>query len=429
MTTALDILDRFERLGWKGNDPMSQMLELRREQPTILGELVTLFLDRALPTNTFIDAALDLMDDDTYSQLVGHAWQRVRQGERSRALIEILEGAALQLPSLFHDDWELVLQLSVESHVKFHQPFLQAWRELDEETVLDWCRHFEDFASLAERDRDRAIAILLSRHEPSARKALSLLSTDPDDDVKDLLLVAGYALDDGVLRSLHNEAPHHIRFDSRQWRLMQAQQPEWIREIRDNQASWQPAATNGSAVVMGGVAAHPCGLCHQPLHRLLRIAEPRNLGIACETDLELATCLSCETWEEDILFFRHDRDGRPSPHPSQQRKEAQTSRFPAEPLLEAEAHLFAAPRRWERQDWGASNNRQNLSRVGGAPSWVQTPSYPDCPDCEKPMPFIAQFDSGLPQSDESEWLWGSGGCSYAFWCPDCRISAHFWQCT
>ncbi|MNT59195.1 hypothetical protein D3C72_1966820 [compost metagenome] len=98
-------------------------------------------------------------------------------------------------------------------------------------------------------------------------------------------------------------------------------------------------------------------------------------------------------------------------------------------MLEAEVDLFAAPARWRWQDWGESNGRQNLSRVGGAPSWVQSANYPACPDCSQDMDFAMQLDSGLPQEEGGEWLWGSGGCNYTFWCKDCRVSGQLWQCT
>ncbi|MDI9682322.1 hypothetical protein QM334_36615, partial [Burkholderia cenocepacia] len=91
--------------------------------------------------------------------------------------------------------------------------------------------------------------------------------------------------------------------------------------------------------------------------------------------------------------------------------------------------VFAAPARWAWQEWGESNGRQNLSRVGGPPSWVQSSWYPDCPDCGRKMRFAMQLDSELPQVDGGEWLWGSGGANYTFWCAPCRTSAHLWQCT
>ncbi|KAG1252654.1 hypothetical protein G6F68_011690 [Rhizopus microsporus] len=70
--------------------------------------------------------------------------------------------------------------------------------------------------------------------------------------------------------------------------------------------------------------------------------------------------------------------------------------------------------RWQQQDWGQSNHRQNLSRVGGAPSWVQSAWYPACIDCGQDMPFVMQLDSTLPTTGESTLLWGSGGMLYTF---------------
>lgn len=98
--------------------------------------------------------------------------------------------------------------------------------------------------------------------------------------------------------------------------------------------------------------------------------------------------------------------------------------------MQAEVGLAAlGSERWRQQDWGQSNHRQNLSRVGGAPSWVQSAWYPACIDCGEEMPFVMQLDSTLPTTGEGALLWGSGGMLYTFWCAKCRVSGHFWQCT
>ena len=95
------IVDAYALLGWKNNDPMGQVLRLRRDDPAALGELVTLFLDRGLEHATFIDAALDLMDDATYAETLRRAWQRALDGETAKALAEVLDSAAVQWPGLF----------------------------------------------------------------------------------------------------------------------------------------------------------------------------------------------------------------------------------------------------------------------------------------------------------------------------------------
>ena len=72
MMTPAEILQAYASLGWKNNnDPMSQVLALRREDPAALGELVLGFLDSGQKHSTFIDTALDLMDDASYAPRCG----------------------------------------------------------------------------------------------------------------------------------------------------------------------------------------------------------------------------------------------------------------------------------------------------------------------------------------------------------------------
>jgi len=76
MKTATEILDAYERLGWKNNDPMAQTLQLRRDAPAALADLVLQALHRPPNHATFIDAALDLMDDEAYVATVRDVWRR-----------------------------------------------------------------------------------------------------------------------------------------------------------------------------------------------------------------------------------------------------------------------------------------------------------------------------------------------------------------
>src|SRR5439155_9280484 len=99
------------------------------------------------------------------------------------------------------------------------------------------------------------------------------------------------------------------------------------------------------------------------------------------------------------------------------------------PLKPAQVCLGRAGPRWAWQSWG-SGAGANLHRVGGPPSWVQSAGYPDCRECGSKMAFLLQLDSNLPLAEEDrDWLWGSGGMGYGFWCDGCRVSAWLWQCT
>ena len=132
-------------------------------------------------------------------------------------------------------------------------------------------------------------------------------------------------------------------------------------------------------------------------------------------------------WERQPLFYRHDPSSSPSsigydgPRISPQ--------FPVGPLREAVVGLAETPRRWFWQVWGCSNSRENLNRIGGEPCWVQDAEYPRCPTCDSVMAFLLELDSNLPTTDGGEWLWGSGGIAYGFWCDLCGVSGFLWQCT
>lgn len=430
-SNATEILDAYERLGWKGNDPMAQTLHLHRDDPKALGELVVKALDRALKNATFIDVALDLMDDATYFATLDTAWGRVVQGERSAMLCEVLDSAAVQYPGVFANAW--TAYLSAVHDGDGCPEYLEdlAWRALDSATVADWLARLEDDVGAGTLGRQRAIALLRSRRPDAAQQAWNRLFPNPEDpDAAAWRQLAGYAMHASGWRALHTEHPLHVCFDAAQRKQMLAAQPAWRREGQKAHPTWAANVEPVALARMGGQLDKRCGLCHAPLHRLLALDAPAAIGVDSATPLAFATCLSCQGWESDgPLFYRHGTDGMARAHPGQCLDIALTPAYVAGALLEADVQLFSASPRWAWQDWGQSNGRQNLNRVGGAPSWVQSADYPACPDCQQDMSFVMQLDSGLPQDDGGEWLWGSGGANYTFWCAGCRVSGQQWQCT
>ena len=74
---------------------------------------------------------------------------------------------------------------------------------------------------------------------------------------------------------------------------------------------------------------------------------------------------------------------------------------------------------YEHEAWPLQGR---ASQIGGAPHWLQSADYPSCPDCGRPMPFIAQLEtSQLGEALE--------GIHYAFHCADCRTAAVVYQQT
>nr|WP_295465866.1 hypothetical protein [Mesorhizobium sp.] len=176
----------------------------------------------------------------------------------------------------------------------------------------------------------------------------------------------------------------------------------------------------GETVVVGGKSAVRCLACGHPrVHLVTLNTVPEGLGVSLDR-LTLETCANCP----GPAFFSHDQDGKPR----------QISPLP-EPCFDFDevypmpkgARLAPTPQRWTRQIWGVGG--QNLFRVGGLPSWIHYPEIPAMPGSERPMSFLAQFDSFLDAGNGDVFLWGSGGLLYVFWDDETRTSCTFAQWT
>lgn len=273
----------------------------------------------------------------------------------------------------------------------------------------------------------RAQALLLAAQPDTYRAALGYLVDWGRMGAAEWAHWAGLA-DGARLHRLHSETPLHIRFGADQHRAQLAGQASWFRPTWRLHPTW----TGGRAKHdgrMGGRLEETCGSCHAPLQRLLQ-TDSAAVQEAAAGEITLGLCLDCCGWEEPLVrFYRHDASGRPVCHPSQH-LDVPTAPTYSGDLMPSDVSLVELESaRWRCQEWGQSNNRQNLSRVGGAPSWVQSDMYPECIDCGAEMRFVMQLDSTLPTTDGGILLWGSGGMLYTFWCATCRVSGHFWQCT
>lgn len=177
---------------------------------------------------------------------------------------------------------------------------------------------------------------------------------------------------------------------------------------------------------LGGVLDEADGDAQNPLFHLITLDPlPRELPVRSLPRLILAAHVR-EINEGEIVFYEHDAQGMPR----RIGERTQVEYAFDEPIKECEVALAPTPARWATQDWGMSNSRQNLARIGGEPSWIQGALMPTCPICGEKMEFLMQLDSELPSCEQGgELLFGSGGILYVFWCERTRVSAFFMQCT
>ncbi|MHC2113929.1 hypothetical protein ACYPJF_00265 [Stenotrophomonas geniculata] len=404
------------------NDSLAMLLTLASEDRPQLGVLLLQALVRRSPSSTFLDTALDLLPDEAVVPVCSDAWRRCRDGERAELLTSVLEFASYQAPHTLQDDWEALLAVASEDELQLAS---QVWQGLPSVIAVQWAQILAE----ADDDREMARARALLRAAQPERYAVArgYLADWGALDAEVWSHWAGVA-DGPQPRRLHGERPLHIRFGREQHRAQQADEPSWRKRIWRLHPTWNGGQVR-HAGCMGGPLEAQCGSCHAPLQRLLQ-TDAAALQPGATGEITLGLCLDCCGWEDPpVRFYRHDAAGLPSCHPSQHREVPATPTDSGD-LMQAEVGLAAMDTmRWEQQDWGQSNHRQNLSRVGGAPSWVQNAWYPACIDCGEEMSFVMQLDSTLPTTGGGTLLWGSGGMLYTFWCAKCRVSGHFWQCT
>ncbi|MFC2346083.1 hypothetical protein [Campylobacter sp.] len=177
---------------------------------------------------------------------------------------------------------------------------------------------------------------------------------------------------------------------------------------------------------LGGVLDEADGDAQNPLFHLITLDPlPRDLPVRSLPRLILAAHVR-EVNEGEIVFYEHDAQGMPR----RIGERTQVEYAFDEPIKECEVTLAPTPARWTAQDWGMSNSRQNLARIGGEPSWIQGALVPTCPICGEKMEFLMQLDSELPSCEQGgEVMFGSGGILYVFWCEQTQVSGFFMQCT
>ena len=177
---------------------------------------------------------------------------------------------------------------------------------------------------------------------------------------------------------------------------------------------------------LGGVLDEADGDAQNPFFHIIMLDPlPRDLPVRSLPRLILAAHVR-EINEGEIVFYEHDAQGMPR----RIGERTQVEYAFDEPIKECEVALAPTPARWAAQDWGMSNSRQNLARIGGEPSWIQGALVPTCPICGEKMEFLMQLDSELPSCEQGgEVYFGSGGILYVFWCEQTRVSGFFMQCT
>jgi hypothetical protein len=410
---ARAIVLAFKKYGWDSN-PYDPAMELALASAAGALGIARTVLHELHDSPNFHHAVLAFVADADWPRLVEEALGILERDPSNEAAAETIWQGALQRPSFFHPHLSRLFPFAA-TRSSYDAEF--PWREAGPEAVeflylkLNRKRLKENEADVVRR------ALLATRRPEAMTRALEAGATEPS------LLQVGFEKRDRGFRQLYPERVLHVVFP-KSYLPPDDARPLWRRRMHP---TWT-APGEGPDFRIGGVDDGTCGACRGRLHHLLTLDPvPEGLGVTGMDALRLGTCLSCLGWERTPFFYRHSAHGyaRSLAEEPQQVE----PKFTAHPLKEGFVRLANTGPRWRWQEWGISNNRENLHRVGGFPSWVQSAEHPECPGCFAKMTFLLQLDSDLPDDQGGEFMWGSGGLAYGFWCDPCRISAWLWQCT
>lgn len=163
-----------------------------------------------------------------------------------------------------------------------------------------------------------------------------------------------------------------------------------------------------------------CPWCQQPLVKLLEfdLQDPRFKFL--ELSIPRLPVIACEfcTPFDHATFMRVDEQGNGQWHPANKRPQYLRPR-------EDQSHLGWLRKHFVLHDCSPLRALDRPidfigTQIGGHPSWEQDAIYPTCPDCEKTMLFVAQFDQSQCDSE---------GFFYAFVCRACHNTAVGYQQT
>lgn len=400
------ILDDFAAARWE-SDPFERFYALQRAGDTAAAaRLVELAFERCPQGGTLIDAALSFVTPEAFAELIERALERHRRDEDASDAVAnaVLAYGSLQMPELLHPHLDLLFENAISGADEW------PWRDAGTAVIP----RLRSIILSAEHPTDRFYAwryLIETRETEALQIALELQeAAGVVGETAFYFEEIGFA---DPYTPLYPRRPMHILFPDGYFAAPHAtEHPSWRADSFVAEARF------------GGMLSETCSRCRAPLQHLLSLpaaVSPSN------APLTLGACLNCLVSGAIELSYRHGDDGSATPLRLHETPVAQQYRVDA--FAETTVRLAWSHPRWRWQEWGLSNGRENLHRIGGHPAWVHSAHYPSCSHCGATMHFLLQLDAGIPTTSGGSWEWGSGGIGYVFWCAGCRVSAVRYQCT
>lgn len=428
MDQIAQLISEFKKSRWKSN-PFDAAQQIALESPERVHDLINAIVDELPEGGTFHDMAMSFLPIDEWPAVVRHALAALERQPKNDAAAAVVAYASLQAVESLHPHLTTIFRLAPNA-IRYYEHY--PWRDSGRS-------NFEFLKSIFEQGDDddirRAWWCLLETRHPDVLDfaVMNVRKVDLNHERREYALPETIQLNDNLAevgfeqngdqrRCLYLDQPWHIVLPGEYYPNQHPVLPTQI-----GQPTWTANGPILGKARTGGPGTTTCGRCSGRRHHLITLdAALASLQITTLRQLSIETCLSCLGWEVPRMFYRHSAEGFVTCLAA---TDAKPPQFPATPLREEQAVLVGHGPRWRWQDWALSNSRENLNRIGGHPTWVQSAEYPGCPECGTAMRFLLQLDSNFQMAEGGEWMWGSGGMAYIFWCDACHISGLLWQCT
>jgi hypothetical protein len=373
------------------------------------------------------------LSQEQLGALVKLAVQVAQEDGISRTAADVLEDASRLCPELLHPYIETIFELSLQER---YGAFERAWRGLDKARIeIFKTRLLSGKDAEADEQRKykkeftvsyRLFNCLLETRDPEtilfalqclrARKIVTPQITDEDYFLRASLAGVGFALKNGALVPIYPSKPYHfifVRGDGF------PQEDPLLKSVLPMQQRFR---FGGNATL---VPDEP-----YPFSHIITLDPiPEGVHVTGLPRLVLGAYITEINSGMGDCFYQHDASG----HPQQKIAPAEfveVDSYIDYPFRETTVLLAPTPERFACGEWG---DPASQFRLGGEPSWVQSPDVPACPHCGETMNFLLQLDTGLPDTDpdrkDGEVFFGSGGMCYVFWCDSCKVSGYLMQCT
>jgi hypothetical protein len=414
---AVQLIADFGAKGWNTDRPFERLFELA-ENPGDMFFFAKEYLNNFEKSATIFNDSLSYINEKEFSDIVQISFDILKTRKNENA-VNAIEYASLQFPELLQPYTEQILEIELNEKTFYSG---NIWRNLSREKLQIYKSKFSAPDTTSTLKEKLFECLMRSGDKETVAFAFEYAVTKHlferygKNYPLTYLELGGFKNTDSGIKSYCPNLCKHFSFPKN---YLHTDKPIHIRP--GQHPTWNLSPSLEKYKFGGILEEHE----NNPFFHLLTFHSiPKGLKISALPQLILGLHIR-EVNEVGPLFYKHDENGQPTR--IGERKEIEI--YSDEAIKETFISFADTPNRWEIQDWGMSNSRENLFRLGGEPTWIQSSEILTCPHCNEQMDFLMQLDSDLPCKDGGELMFGSGGICYVLWCDKSKVSGYIMQCT